>query len=101
MRHSLLLIFILWLCLGAAPATQPRPGRVVAPEKREAPGAKFAIAEGELFVPDFFTEGKTSDLVMWFQGPPWLVEQEFYSAHKNAVLFVASNQTQVNNFPGP
>src|SRR4051812_16619809 len=84
-----------------SPTTQPPGGRVVAPEKRDVPGQKFAIAEGEVYVPDFFTPGEKTDVVVWFLGEPWVVEQEFYDAHKNAVLLVANAQTRQNNFAGP
>jgi len=84
-----------------APATQPRGGAVIAPDRRDVPGIKFAIAEGEFYVPDFYKPGDTVDVVIWFEGAPWVVEQEFYDAHKNAVLLVAAPQTLQNNFPGP
>lgn len=84
-----------------APTTEPRGGRTIAPEKRDVPGQRFAIAEGEVFVPDYFSPSEKTDVVVWFLGAPWVVEQEFYDAHKNAVLFVASPQTLQNNFPGP
>jgi hypothetical protein len=99
------LAFILSSSLQAAPTTspttQPRGGSVIPPDKREVPGLKFAIAEGEIYVPTFYKPGKNIDVVVWFLGAPWVVEQEFYDAHKNAVLFVASPQTLQNNFPGP
>jgi hypothetical protein len=85
----------------AAPATQRAGGRLVQPEKRDVPGQKFAIGEGELYVPDFFKPGEKIDLAIWFLGAPWVVEQEFYEARKNAILFVASKQLMEANFPGP
>src|SRR4051812_24493149 len=84
-----------------APTSQPRGGRVVQPERREVPGRRFVIPEGEVYVPDFFAPGEKTDVVVWFLGAQWVVEQEFYAARKNAVLFVASSQTLQNNFPGP
>src|SRR4051812_13019544 len=68
------------------PTTEPRGGRIVTPEKVEVPGKRFAMAQGELFIPDFFKAGEKTDVVLWFQGAAWVVEQEFYAAHKNAVL---------------
>ena len=104
MNRAISLVVLLCL-IGAAPATapttQPRGGRVVAPEKRDVPGQRFAIPEGEIFVPDFFKPTQQTDLVVWFLGAPWVVEQEFYDARKNAVLFVATNQTIQNSYPGP
>ena len=96
---------MLFLTLAAAPATkpttQPPGGSVIAPDKRDVPGVKFAIAEGEVYVPDFYKPGEQIDVVLWFTGAPWVVEQEFYDAHKNAILFVAYNRIVENNFPGP
>src|SRR3954471_13229339 len=101
----LLPALIVCLTLAAAPATtpttQPRGGSVIPPDKRDVPGVKFAIVEGEVYVPDFYKPGDPIDVVVWFLGAPWVVEQEFYDAHKNAVLFIASPQTLQNNFPGP
>ena len=97
--------FILSLSFGASPTTspttQPRGGSVIPPDKRDVPGTKFAITEGEVYIPSFYKPGKTIDVVVWFLGAPWVVEQEFYDAHKNAILFVASPQTLHDNFPGP
>jgi len=73
----------------------------VQPEKRQVPGQRFAIGDGEMFVPDYFSPAEKTDIVIWFLGAPWVVEQEFYDAHKNAVLLVANEQTLKNNFPGP
>src|SRR5256885_16705430 len=101
MFRKLAISLLFFISIGAAPTTEPRGGRVVAPEKRDLPGQRFAIGEGEVFVPDYFSPGEKTDVIVWFLGAPWVVEQEFYDAHKNAVLFVASSQTLQNNFPGP
>jgi hypothetical protein len=89
----------------ASPATtqskEPPGGRIIQPKKREVPGQRFAIGDGEMFVPDFFSPGEKTDVVLWFLGAPWVVEQEFYDAHKNAVLLVANDQLVKSNFPGP
>jgi hypothetical protein len=103
------LAFILFASLGATPATapstapttEPRGGRVTAPERRDLPGQRILMTQGELFVPDFFVVGEKTDVVVWFLGAPWIVEQEFYEARKNAVIFIATNQTIEANFPGP
>ena len=99
-RHAVLGL-ILSLCLGAAPSTQPRGGFVNYPEKRDVPGVKFAISDGEVYVPDYFKPDDSVDVVVWFLGASWAVEQEFYDAHKNAILFIANDHLLQSNFPGP
>ena len=61
-----------------APTPQPRGGSVIAPDRRDVPGVKFAITQGEVYVPSFFKPSDHLDVVVWFLGQPWVVEQEFY-----------------------
>src|SRR4051812_37505483 len=62
--------FIAFISLAATPTTtpttEPKGGKIIVPEKRDVPGQKFAIAEGELYVPDYFSPGEKTDVVVWF-----------------------------------
>ena len=100
MKRIAILIPLILLCMAAVPSSQPAGGNVTPPPQRNVPGTRIETVDGEIFVPDYFSPGEKTDVVVWFLGAPWVVEQEFYDAHKNAVLFVATTQTMQNSFPG-
>ena len=83
------------------PSTHPtsRPGgEIVAPLRRDVPGRRVELSCGELFVPAYLGEADRVDLVLWFRGAAWCVEQEFSDAHLNAVLFTWNESKQKLGF---
>ncbi len=85
-----------------AQSTKPssRPGgEIVPPPRRDVPGKRVTLNSGELFVPDFFHADGKAEIVVWFLGAPWCVEQVFYDARKNAVLLVVNSKTLGHGFP--
>ena len=72
------------------PPTRPtsRPGgEIVAPPRRETAGRHVDLSCGRLFVPAYLGDRDRVDLVLWFRGAAWCVEQNFDDAKANAVLF--------------
>ena len=109
MNHIVLVLTVLvatTLCRAAEPPRNPHasPSDLVVkyPERRELPGQLLKNDWGEIFIPDFFNgqTGKT-DLVVWFSGTPWCVEQNFYDATKNAVLVVVRDAQVDRKFDDP
>jgi hypothetical protein len=88
-------LLMLLLCAPATTQTSADPpgGRVTPPARRDVPGKRVELAAGEFYVPDFYVSGDKVDVVIWFHGAAWVVQQEFYAARKNAALFVASPAT--------
>jgi len=85
-----------------AQSTKPssRPGgEIVPPPRRDVPGKRVTLTSGELFVPEFFHADDRADVVVWFLGAPWCVEQVFYDAHKNAAVLVVNSKTLAHGFP--
>jgi hypothetical protein len=83
-----------------APSTQPssapttRPGGpIVPPARRDCPGKLIAIPAGQIFLPDYYEPAGQVDVVLWFLGASWCVNQEFYDTRKNAAIFVANRGT--------
>lgn len=88
----------------ASPATQPtsRPGgNITPPPHRDVPGRRIVLPHGQLFIPDFYQPAGRLDLVIFFLSPPWLAEQNFHDARKNALLFTANPATTKSGFPTP
>jgi hypothetical protein len=65
---------------------------LIPPARRDVPGRHLPLTSGTLFVPQFFDAGRTTctEAVVLFHGAAWVAEQNFYDAHKNAVLISVS-----------
>jgi hypothetical protein len=77
------------------PADQPtNPTAPIPPPRRDVAGRRGDLALGRLYVPDHFSAHATAtvDVVVWFLGAPWCVEQTFYDARKNAVLITVTEK---------
>ncbi len=75
---------------------------IVAPPKRAVPGQHFPLKLGTLYVPDFFKPSSNkTDVVLFFHGAAWCAEQNFYDAHKNAVLVSVSGKDYGELFKDP
>lgn len=63
-------------------------------EKEDLPGFSFSLSTGTIYIPPYFhPQGKKENivnLVIHFHGAPWIVEQNFYFAQKNAVQVTIS-----------
>ncbi|MFT3785804.1 MAG: hypothetical protein QM770_06505 [Tepidisphaeraceae bacterium] len=69
----------------AAPITRPG-GDITPPARREVPGQRFDLTCGKLFVPDYIAPAEQVNVVIWFHGAAWCVEQEMSLARTPAVL---------------
>lgn len=79
------------------PTTGPQPLNIL--PKRVVPGKRFALtSKQQLFIPDFFKPEVTTQthVVVFFHGAAWCSEQNFYEAHKNAVLVSISEDRMVD-----
>jgi hypothetical protein len=101
-------LMALCLCnfLPTSRAATTNNNTITPPPRRDVPGRHAVLPLGTLYVPDFFksTNG-TANVVFFFLGASWCSEQNFYDAHKNAVL-VTINHTNLgtlfhntNKFP--
>jgi hypothetical protein len=96
LRAILALFLSIAAAIGAAQETTrdaaSTTNTVVPPERTNVPGLRFSASLGELYVPPFFDSGRTTatDVVVFFHGAQWVVEQNFYDARKNAVLITVS-----------
>lgn len=60
------------------------------PPRRTVPGHRFDITSAGLYVPDYFTPTSSTNVLIFFHGGRWVAEQNFYDAHRNAVLITIS-----------
>src|SRR5471032_1420424 len=91
MRARWLVLMAVLILVEVTSAKQPVP-----PPREEVPGKHITLPEGNLFVPDFYRlpKNKKADVVLFFLGASWCVEQNFYAAKKNGVIFTASKKAQ-------
>lgn len=71
---------------------QSATNAIIPPPRREVPGIRHALSLGTLYIPDYYhlNDLQPVDLVFFFHGAAWCAEQNFYDAHKNAVLISIS-----------
>src|SRR5207244_4103393 len=92
------LLVLLSVAAMACGQTSRPGGEIVPPLRRDVPGKRITLQQGELFVPEFFHTDSRADVVIWFLGAAWCAEQVFYDARKNAVLLVVNKPTLDHGF---
>lgn len=80
-----------------------KPKGPIAPPRRDVPGRIIKGELGQLYIPDFVDlEMKdTIDVLIYFHGAAWCIEQNFYDAKKNAVLFSVASKEYWDTFRDP
>ena len=86
------------MLVGSVALAQTKPssrpgGEIVPPARRDVPGQRITISQGELFIPDFAKRGEQIDVVIWFLGATWCIEQVFYDADRDAAILSVNAQT--------
>lgn len=74
------------------PVPTPVTNTVTPPPRRDVCGLRLPLEKGTLYIPCHFQPGPRVDVAVFLHGADWVVQQEFESARKNAILVTVSGQ---------